>query len=109
MKQFNLETQAWEGEDDPPLTSLKYLQSIYRDENQATNVRIRCAVEALPYENPRVSAVTIATMDGKTFAEALERCIERSNSPVPRLNGPVEPLPAGEYKKPFPRRSYRRV
>ena len=34
MKQFNLETQAWEGEDDPPLTSLKYLQSMYRDENQ---------------------------------------------------------------------------
>jgi hypothetical protein len=28
-------SQAWEGEDDPPLTSLKYLQSIYRDENQA--------------------------------------------------------------------------
>jgi hypothetical protein len=55
-----------------------------------------------------MSAVTIATLDGKTFAEALERCIERSSSPVPRLNGPVQELPAGEYKKPFPR-SYRRV
>jgi hypothetical protein len=107
MKQFNLETQAWEGEDDPPLTSLKYLQSIYRDENQATNVRIRCAVEALPYENPRMSAVTIATLDGKTFAEALERCIERSRGPL-LLNGPVEPVDAAELKKPFPR-SYRRV
>jgi hypothetical protein len=105
MKQFNLETQAWEGEDDPPLTSLKYLQSIYRDENQATTVRIRCAVEALPYENPRMSAVTIATMDGKTFAEALERCIERSSSP-PQLNGRTEPLPLEELKQPFP--SYRR-
>jgi hypothetical protein len=106
MKQFNLETQAWEGEDDPPLTSLKYLQSIYRDENQTTNVRIRCAVEALPYENPRMSAVTIATLDGKTFAEALDRCIERSRSPVPMLNGPVEQLPASELKQPMAR--YRR-
>jgi hypothetical protein len=105
MKQFNLETQAWEGEDDPPLTSLKYLQLMYRDENQATNVRIRCAVEALPYENPRMSAVTIATMDGKTFADALERCIERSRGPA-LLNGPVEPLAAGELKKPMSR--YRR-
>jgi hypothetical protein len=105
MKQFNLETQAWEGEDDPPLTSLKYLQSMYRDENQATNVRIRCAVEALPYENPRMSAVTIATMDGKSFAEALDRCIERSKSP-PQLNGWAEPLPPEELKKPMSR--YRR-
>jgi hypothetical protein len=105
MKQFNLETQAWEGEDDPPLTSLKYLQSMYRDENQATNVRIRCAVEALPYENPRMSAVTIATMDGRSFAEALDRCIERSKSP-PQLNGWAEPLPPEELKKPMSR--YRR-
>ena len=69
---------------------------------------MRAAIEALPFEVPKLSATAIATMDGKTFAEALERCIERSTSPVPRLNGPVEPLPAGEYKKPFPR-SYRRV
>jgi hypothetical protein len=73
--------------------------------NQATNVRIRCAVEALPYENPRMSAVTIATMDGKTFAEALERAIERSQSP-PLLNGPVQELPPSELKKPMSR--YRR-
>jgi hypothetical protein len=44
-------------------------------------------------------------MDGKTFAEALERCIERSNNP-PQLNGSVEQLPASELSKPFPK--YRR-
>ena len=34
-------------------TSLQLLQAIYRDKKQALNVRVRCAVEALPYENPR--------------------------------------------------------
>jgi hypothetical protein len=109
MRQFNLETQAWEGEEDEPLTSLKYLQSVYRDENRPDSMRIRCAVEALPYENPRVSAVAVTHMDGQDFASALERAIERSNGPV-LLNSPktIEPLPASEMKKPFPRPNYRR-
>ena len=87
-------------------TSLKLLQAIYKDKKQPLNVRVRCAIEALPFEVPKLSATAIATMDGKTFAEALERAIERSRSPVPLLNGPVEQLPASELKKPMSR--YRR-
>jgi hypothetical protein len=75
MRQFNLETQTWEGEDEP-ITSLQYLQSIYRDGNRPDSMRIRCAVEALPYENPRVSAVAVTHMNNQSFADALERCIE---------------------------------
>jgi hypothetical protein len=67
---------------------------------------MRAAIECLPFENPKLGATAIATLDGKSFAEALERCIERSRSPVPLLNGPVEPLPASELKKPMSR--YRR-
>ena len=66
---------------------------------------MRAAIEALPFEVPKLSATAIATFDGKSFAEALERCIERSKGP-PRLNGPVEELPASELKKPMSR--YRR-
>ena len=55
----------------------------------------------LPYIAPKLSATAIATLDGQTFAQALERCIERSKSTVPLLNGPVEELPASELKKPF--------
>src|SRR5262249_52267503 len=73
-------------------TSLKLLQAIYKDKKQPLNVRVRCAIEALQYEVPKLSATAIATLDGKTFAAALERCIERSKGP-PRLNGPVEELP----------------
>jgi hypothetical protein len=112
MRQFNLETQNWEGEDEPPLTSLGYLQSIYRDENQSPSMRIRCAVEALPYENPRVSAIAVTNMSGQSFADALERAILRSKSPPPEpklINGTVElppQLDAAELKKPMAR--YRR-
>jgi hypothetical protein len=113
MKQFNLETQEWEGEDAPPLTSLGYLQSIYRDENQSPSMRIRCAVEALPYENPRVSAITVTSMSGQSFAEALERAIERSKQPVPLPPPKVieaEQVSASHLKRPFSnyRNNYRR-
>jgi hypothetical protein len=90
-------------------TSLQLLQTVYRDRKQPLNVRVRCAVEALAHEYPKMSAV--AHFDGKSFAEQLEkelRCIERSKQPVPLLNGPVMELPASELKKPFVRPNYRR-
>jgi hypothetical protein len=90
------------------ITALPLLQMAYRGQVQLTPQQMRAAIEALPFEVPKLSAAAITTMDEKSFAAALDRAIERSRQPVPRLNGPVEPLPAGEYKKPFPR-SYRRV
>src|SRR5262249_17332219 len=93
-------------EDNTDITAHRLLQSIYRDEEVALPVRMRAAIESLPYETPKLSATAIATMDGKSFAEALERAIERSQSPTPLLNGPVEELPATTLKKPMAR--YRR-
>jgi hypothetical protein len=91
-------------------TSLQLLQAIYKDKKQPLNVRVRCAIEALQYEVPKLSATAIATMDGKSFADALERALARSenvrNGSVPLLNSPVEELPAEELKKPF--QQYRR-
>jgi hypothetical protein len=73
-------------------------------------MRVRCAIEALPFEVPKLSATAIVTMDGKSFAEALERAIERSKGPL-MLNAPTieyeELVPASTLKKLFP--SYRRV
>jgi hypothetical protein len=64
--------------------------------------------EALPYENPKVSAVAISHMNSQDFASALDRAIERSKQPTPlMLNAPAPPeLPASELKKPMQR--YRR-
>jgi hypothetical protein len=84
-------------------SSLELLQTIYRDRTLPLNVRVRCAVEALPFENPKLSATAIATMDGKSFAAALERAIERSKAPLPqRAMIEHEPLvPSEELRKPF--------
>jgi len=95
-------------EDSTDINAHRLLQSIYRDEEVALPVRMRAAIESLPYETPKLSATAIAAFDGQTFAEALERAISRSQQPVPLLNGPVEELPASELKKPFVRSNYRR-
>jgi hypothetical protein len=50
-----------EGEEHEPerVTSLEHLQRIYCDPLQPHSVRMRAAIESLPYENPRLSAVTV--------------------------------------------------
>ena len=82
----------------PGEISLDLLRRVYRSTKQPMSMRMRAAIEALPFEVPKLSAT--ATMDGKTFAEALERCLERSSKP-PLLNGPVQPLPPEELKRPM--------
>src|SRR6516164_7991958 len=82
-------------------TSLQLLQTVYRDRKQSLNVRVRCAVEALAHEYPRVSAVAVTSMSGQSFAEQLERAITRSNGPL-LLNSPPQ-LPASELKQPMQR------
>jgi len=89
----------------PGEISLDFLRRVYRSTQQPMSLRMRAAIESLPYETPKLSATAIAAFDGKTFAEALERCIERSRGPA-LMNGPTEPLPAEELKKPMSR--YRR-
>jgi hypothetical protein len=98
-------------------TSLQLLQTVYRDRKQPLNVRVRCAVEALAHEYPRVSAVAVTSMSGQSFAQALERAIARSRGEAPALPAPkiIEhyappELPAEDLKGPFPnyRNNYRR-
>ena len=91
-------------------TAKEALRMVYRGEIVLSPQQMRAAIESLPYETPKLSATAIATMDGKTFAEALDRCIERSTKGPPLLNGPSPELPAEELKRPFPtyRNNYRR-
>jgi hypothetical protein len=105
-----IEQQKVEPELPEGITALPLLQMAYRGKVQLTAQQARCAIEALPYETPKLSATAIATMDGKTFAEALERAIERSKGPV-MLNSSktIEHLPASVAQKPFVRSSYRRA
>jgi hypothetical protein len=93
-------------------TSLQLLQTVYRDRKQPLNVRVRCAVEALAHEYPRVSAVAVSHMNGQDFASALERAIQRSKAPLPLPapkvieHDPPSVIDRAEMSKPFAR--YRR-
>ena len=74
--------------------------SIYRNPMEATPARMRAAIESLPYENPKLSAVAHGHFEGNDFASQLERAILRSQQPTP-LPAPktIEHDPA-EMKKP---------
>ena len=61
------------------VNSLEYLQRIYRDPTQPTPVRMRAAIEALQFENPKLSSVGVGYFTNDTFAERLERAIRASN------------------------------
>ena len=90
--------------DDIPLMELA--DRVVRGKVQLSPQQQRMLIEMLPYIAPKLSATANVLLDGKSFAEALDRCIERSKQPVPLLNGPVEPLPRSELQQPMAR--YRR-
>ena len=54
---------------------------------------MRAAIEAMPFETPRVSAVTVGYITGNDFATRLDRAIEASNR-AKLIEGRV--LPEGE-------------
>jgi len=95
-----------EGEEETEtLNSLEFLQSVYRDDSQPLGVRMRCAVEALQYERPKLTAVGSAVLDEQTFGDLLDKAIarvERAKRPPPKMID-VTPHPAGELKGPMAR------
>ena len=53
-------------------------------------VRIRCATEALRYEDPKLSAVAVAALNGSDFAAALDRAIMRSSKLIEAKAEPAQ-------------------
>jgi hypothetical protein len=54
------------------------LQMVYRGAVKVSVQQMRAAIESLPYKNPKLSAVAIASMNERDFASRLERAIARS-------------------------------
>jgi hypothetical protein len=60
--------------------SLGLLQSIYRSPTMPLSVRMRAAIEALPFEHPKLSV--IASLNGGDFADRLEKAFTRSGKVI---------------------------
>jgi hypothetical protein len=75
--------------------ALELLQTCYRNKLLPLPVRLRCAVECLPFENPKLSAIGVSQLTGKDFAAALDRAISRSRS-VPLIEAKAVELPQPE-------------
>jgi hypothetical protein len=55
---------------DTPVGALGYLRSVYSDPMQPTSVRMKAAIEALPYETPKLAVS--AFVSGTDIAALLE-------------------------------------
>jgi hypothetical protein len=64
----------------PNFDALGFLQSIYNDASEPKSLRMRAAIEALPFERPKL-AVT-ATLSSDDFALRLERAAGRSGKVI---------------------------
>jgi hypothetical protein len=66
---------------------------VYRGAPKFSAQQMRAAIEALPYENPKLSAVALTSMSEHYFALRLERAIARSEGArMPKLlEARVEP------------------
>ena len=87
----------------PGETSLHFLQRVYRSSNQPMSRRMRAAIEAASFENPKLSAVGFVR-EVDTFASRLERATLRSDPrggyykmiEAKAIEVEVEPTPALE-------------
>jgi hypothetical protein len=91
---------------------LEFLKAVYMDENLPLSVRMRAAVEVLPFTHPKL-AVT-AVINEQNFAEVLDRRLKRLEKMRNGNGGVIEakPRPTVETKQPLPRindRRFRRI
>jgi hypothetical protein len=78
--------------------ALGFLQAIYRDRQVQLPVRMRAAIEALPFESPKLSATAVFPA-GEDFAAMLDRAIQGSQGNgrnVPQIELSAEPEPSND-------------
>ena len=81
----------------PDVSSLAFLQAVYRSADQPLHTRMKAAIAALPYEHPKL-AVT-AVLDGtEDLGARLSRAIQRSAKVIElrAIEGAVAPTSNGQ-------------
>jgi len=74
----------------PGARALEFLQAVYRNEGIPLGVRMRAAIEALPFETPKLSATAIIP-GGQDFAAKLNKAIARSRQKLIEHSPPTAP------------------
>lgn len=70
---------------DNPEDAVALLQAIYRNPQVALPVRMRAAIEAAPYERPKLAVTAVSSLSGQDFARMLERAITPSQAPMKQI------------------------
>jgi hypothetical protein len=52
---------------------------------------MRAAIETLPYETPKLTAVATTALDGGSFAALFDKAIKRSRAPMKRIEATTVP------------------
>jgi hypothetical protein len=73
------------------VSALTLLQMVYRGAVKVSAQQMRAAIESLPYENPKLSAVVVNYLSGDTFASRLDRAIDRSDR-AKLMIAPTQPI-----------------
>jgi len=60
------------------IDALRLLQMVYRGEFKASPQQMRAAIEALPFENPKLASVAVGHLTAEDFYSRLDRAVERS-------------------------------
>jgi hypothetical protein len=63
------------------VTSLEFLQAVYRNNDLPLSVRMRAAAIAINFESPKLAVIGHVAEDG-SFAERLDRALSRSGMKV---------------------------
>ena len=58
---------------------IDFLKAVYLNEGLPLATRMRAAIELLPFEHPKLSAIAVGHMNGADFSAQLDRAIRRSN------------------------------
>jgi hypothetical protein len=81
LDQIEAQQQSTAIPDDIPIMQLA--DAVVRGKMKLSPPQMRLLIELLPYHAPKLTAVATATLDGKSFAELLDKALERSASVRP--------------------------